>query len=473
MRDMIAGPYAPVLQETVCDKLEIQGEIPSDLNGVYLRNGPNPRYTPQGRYHWFDGDGMLHAAHFDRGRLTYRNRWVRTDAFAREEAERRALYWGVMESHKGRGDKPMKDSANTDVIGHGGVALASWYLAGEIYRVHPLTLETLGKLPLGGRFSAPHPKVDPATGELMYFDYQNEVPYMSYGVIGDDGQPKHRVPIDLPGARLPHDMAITERYSILHDLPLFHDVDALRAGRHKIDFHAELPARFGIIPRYGAAESIRWFEAPPCWLYHTVNAWEEGEEVVMVACRYMPARDAHGAIDEGKTARMIAELQMDARLCRWRFNLKTGQTKEEIVDPEHNLEFPTSNARRIGRRSRWAYQMEQTREAPHFTAVVKQDIDSGAIQRWSDGPGSYYSEAPFAPAEHPVAEDDGYLVSFVWNEDAKRSEIQIFDARDLARGPVARARVPQRIPAGFHAAWIEAGHIARRHGAPGRSRHTA
>jgi carotenoid cleavage dioxygenase len=455
MLDMIAGPYAPVLEESVHDELEVIGEIPADLNGVYLRNGPNPRYAPQGRYHWFDGDGMIHAAHFDRGRLTYRNRWVRTDAFQREQAQSRALYWGVMESHKARADKPMKDSANTDVIGHNGVALASWYLAGEVYRVHPVTLETLGKLPVGGAFSA-HPKVDLATGELIYFDYQNEPPYMSHGVIGVDGRPRHRVAIDLPGPRLPHDMAITERYSILHDLPLFHDMEALRAGRHKIDFHPELPARFGVIPRHGAGDAIRWFEAPACWVYHTVNAWEDGDEVVMVGCRYMPA----GGLDARRTARMIAELEMDARLCRWRFNMKTGLAKEEIIDPEHNVEFPTSNARHTGRPGRWAYLMEQEREAPHFTALVKQDTVSGRRSRWSDGPGAYYSEAPFAPADRAAAEDDGYLVSFVWNEATRRSEIQVFDARDVERGPVARALVPQRIPAGFHAAWIESRHIA-------------
>ena len=460
---MIEGPYAPVFEESVFDRLEIIGEIPADLNGVYLRNGPNARHAPQGRYHWFDGDGMLHGAHFDRGRLTYRNKWVRTDAFRREEEARRACYWGVMETHKDRPDKPIKDSANTDVIGHAGTAAVSWYLAGDVYRVHPVTLETLGKAGytrgIHGAFSA-HCKADEITGELFFFDYWNESPYMSYGVVGPDGKLRHQVPVQLPGPRLPHDMAITEHYTILHDMPLFYDEEALRAGRHKIAFHSELPARFGVIPRYGAADSIRWFEATPCYIYHVVNAWEEGDEVVMVGCRYMPPRDASGAIDTHRMAKMIALLQMDARLYRWRFNMKTGATREEMIDPDHNLEFPTYNTALTGRRTHWAWMMEMRPDIPHFTGVVRHNTDTGAIERWSDGEGVYYSEAPFGPRDNPRAEDDGYVVSFVWNDVLKRSEIQVFDAREIARGPVMRAIVPQRIPAGFHATWIQSKNIA-------------
>lgn len=468
---MIMGPYAPVADELTLDNLPVIGEIPRDLSGVYLRNGPNQRFHPNGRYHWFDGDGMVHAAHFDRGRLTYRNRWVRSEGFLKNEAAGRELYFGVMETHRDRADKPMRDTPNTDIIGHGGAAVASWYLAGKPYRLHPITLETLGTPDYAdgggapwlrghnGQFSA-HCKVDEITGELFFFDYWNEPPYMSYGVVGADGRIKHHVPIELPGPRLPHDMAVTEHYSILHDLPLFYDENALRVGRHKIAFHPELPTRFGVIPRYGAPSDIRWFEASPCFIYHVVNAFEEGEEVVMVGCRYMPPTDAAGRIDAPKMARMIAQLQMDARLYRWRFNLRTGLTREEMIDPDNNLEFPTYNTALTGRRTAWSYSLVQTREQPHFTGVVRQNTDTGAMQSYSDGPDTWYSEAPFAPADRARTEDDGYLVSFVWNGRERRSELQVFDARQVERGPMARVLLPRRVPAGFHATWIQAHQIA-------------
>ena len=459
---MLEGPYSPIFQESVFDDMQVIGEIPRDLNGVFLRNGPNPRYKRLGRYHWFDGDGMLHAAHFDRGRVTYRNKWVRTDAFRAEEQAGRSLYHGVFDTQKDRRDKPMKDSANTDVIGHAGVAATSWYLAGDVYRVHPITLQTLGKADytrgMHGAFSA-HPKVDEHSGELVFFDYWNEHPYMSHGVVGPDGKLKHQVPIELPGPRLPHDMAISEHFSILHDLPLFHDAEALRAGRHKLAFHPELPTRFGVIPRFGDAGSIRWFEAEPCFIYHVVNAYEEGNEVVMLGYRYVTPRDSRGAMDAERMARQIATLQMEARLYRWRFDLKTGGTREETVDPVRNVEFPTWNNAMTGRRTRWAYGMAQTFEHPHFTGIVKHNTDTGEAQTWSGGPGYWYSESPFGPRDNAQAEDDGYVVSFVWNGGDRRTELQVFDATDIPRGPVARVIVPQRVPAGFHATWMQSGQI--------------
>ncbi|MCC5868590.1 MAG: carotenoid oxygenase family protein [Gammaproteobacteria bacterium] len=456
---MLMGPFAPVADESVWDALEVIGEIPADLNGVYLRNGPNPRFAPQGRYHPFDGDGMIHAAHFERGRVVYRNRWVRTDAWLEEDRAGRATFHGIRETLKGRTDKRLKDASNTDVIGHGGVALASWYMSGDIYKIDPVTLETLGKAPYakryGGGFSA-HPKVDAHTGELMFFDYWNEAPYMSYGVVAADGTVRNHVPIELPGPRLPHDMAITEHYSILHDLPLLHDEAAMALGRHKLNFHPEMATRFGVIPRYGASDSIRWFEFSPCFLYHTINAWEDGDEVVMVGCRYMPDRTTGGAIDAPRTARNIAELKMNARLWRWRMNLRTGEGREEQIDDRYNVEFPSMHAEHTGRKTRWGYLVDHHPEILHWTGIRKFDTDSGeCVGAFSDGAEhTWYSEAWFAAADNAKAEDDGYVVVFAWNEASREQQLQVFDARDLSAGPIARVRLPRHVPSGFHACWM-------------------
>ena len=309
---MLTGTFAPIFDEKELRDLPVDGEIPTDLNGVYLRNGPNQRFEPKGNFHLFDGDGMLHAAEFRNGRVTYRNKWIRTEGWRRNDETGSENFWGVMNSVKSRPDKPMNDVANTDVIGHGGNAVATWYLAGVPYIVDPITLETKKAahdyvFEPGNGMSA-HQKVDEFTGELLFFDYFTEHPHMSYGVVNAEGKLVHHVPIELPGDRLPHDMGITENYSILHDLPVYHDEDALQAGRHKIRFNSSLQTRFGVIPRYGQADSIQWFGFSPCFLYHVVNCWEEGDEVVMVACRYMPAKNDDGSIDEHRTAKMIARL---------------------------------------------------------------------------------------------------------------------------------------------------------------------
>ena len=464
---LLTGVYAPVAEELALKDLKLlKGAIPTNLNGVYLRAGPNARYEPNGRYHPFDGDGMVHAAHFENGHLTYRNRWVHTEGFVEEQQVGKSTHFGIRETLKGRPDKRLKDTANTDMVGHRGRALALWYMSGDAYEIDPITLETLGKSTAishsGGKISA-HAKVDEITEEMMFFDYGNDAPYMHYGVVGADGQLKHHVPIDLPGPRLPHDMAVTEHYSVLHDLPLFHDHEAMALGRHKIQFHPEMSSRFGVIARFGAADSIRWFNFTPCYLYHVVNAWEEGDWVVMVGCRYMPALDALGNIDAQRTAKDVAELVMHARLWVWKMNMKTGETAEHVLNTQHNAEFPSYNGRLTGRKTRFGYLVDHSETVTlQWAGVRKFDLETGAdLGGWSDdAQHSWYSEPWFAEADAPQAEDDGYLISFQWNDALQRQTLDIFDARDLACGPVAQVELPQRLPAGFHACWIERDRLA-------------
>ena len=459
---LLTGVYAPVHEELELKDLKlIRGTIPRDLNGVYLRAGPNARYAPNGRYHPFDGDGMVHAAHFAQGRLTYRNRWVQTDGFVEEQQAGQSTHYGIRETLKGRADKRLKDTANTDLVGHRGRALALWYMSGDAYEIDPITLKTLGKSAAiansGGKISA-HAKVDEITEEMMFFDYGNDAPYMHYGVVGADGKLAHYVPIDLPGPRLPHDMAVTEHYSVLHDLPLFHDHEAMALGRHKIEFHPEKNSRFGVIARYGAGDSNRWFDFTPCYLYHVVNAWEDGDWLVMVGCRYMPTIDAQGNIDAQRTARNVAELVMCSRLWVWKMNLKTGDTAEHVLNDHFNAEFPTCNARRTGRRTRYGYLVDHSDTVTlQWAGVRKFDLETGAdLGGWRDDPQhSWYSEPWFAEADSPQSEDHGYVIAFQWNDALKRQTLDIFDARDLARGPVAQVELPQRLPTGFHACWIE------------------
>jgi carotenoid cleavage dioxygenase len=172
---LLTGVHAPISQELQLSDLKlIKGSIPMDLNGVYLRAGPNARYAPNGRYHPFDGDGMVHSAHFENGHLVYRNRWVQTEGFVEEQAAGQATHYGIRETLKGRPDKRLKDTANTDIVGHRGKALALWYMSGDAYEIDPITLETLGKSQAiansGGKISA-HAKVDEVTEEMMFFDY--------------------------------------------------------------------------------------------------------------------------------------------------------------------------------------------------------------------------------------------------------------------------------------------------------------
>jgi len=454
-------PFAATHVERTIAGLELlEGELPDDLNGVYVRNGPNPQHEPVGRYHWFDGDGMVHAVHIADGQATYRNRWIRTAGFERERAVGRPLWTGIMEPFADNPkDAREKDTANTDVVFHHDRLLATWYRCGEPVALDPVTLETIGPDDFGGALRcevSAHAKVDDRTGELMFFDYGPEPPYLRYGVVGPDGAMTHFTAVGLPGPRLPHDMAITEHHSILMDLPLIASPAAAARGRHVLEFARDLPSRFGVIPRHGAGEEIRWFEASPCYIYHAINAWEEGDEIVLDVCRVKQPRPIPGY--SGPLAQMLTYLRLDAHVHRYRFDLRTGQTREQVVD-DSNTEFPAINAAVNGYDSRYAYTMGiAAGEATlRFDALMKYDLKgegAGRFDRYEFGPARWGSEASFAPRPHAQTEDDGYLVTFVRDEREDRSEVVVLDAADPVAGPVCRLAVPAKVPLGFHATWV-------------------
>ena len=270
----------------------MEGEVPRDLAGIYLRNTENPLLPPIERYHPFDGDGMLHAISFEDGKALYRNRFVRTDGFLAERDAGRALYAGAAENpekaerHCNVGARAnMKDASSTDVVVHGGVALSSFWLCGDLYRHDLATMEPLGKADFGGKFPkegvSAHPKIDEQNGEMLFFNYGKEAPYMHYGVVEADGTLAHYTEVPVPGPRLPHDMAFTENYAILNDCPMYWNPELLERGHHVTQFYPDQPTRFAVIPRRGGAGEVRWFEAAPTYVLHWINAYEDGDEVVL------------------------------------------------------------------------------------------------------------------------------------------------------------------------------------------------
>src|SRR6202022_3014105 len=93
----LQGPFAPVHQEIDVEDVRVEGRLPAELNGSYIRNGPNPQFTPIGSYTYpFDGDGMVHRLTFEEGRVAYRNRWVATRGLTAERRSGRALYGGML-----------------------------------------------------------------------------------------------------------------------------------------------------------------------------------------------------------------------------------------------------------------------------------------------------------------------------------------------------------------------------------------
>lgn len=451
----LEGPFAPIDRE-ISVECRVTGELPVDLAGVFVRNGSNPKYPPPGRYHWFDGDGMIHAVHFDDGRVHYRNRYVATEALAAETAAGTAIWSGVNErpdfSHPGG---PFKDTANTDLVFHAGRLLALWWLGGPCYEVDVASLETVGRHDFNGTLPSltAHPKVDPVTGELIVFDYNVVPPYLTYGVVDANGSLVHHTEVELPGARLLHDLAITERSTILMDFPLMWDPELLAMGRTRLTFRDDLPARFGVIGRHDPGEQVRWFEAEPCYMYHTINAWESEHEIVLVGCRIdNPLRG-----DDAQPVPRIDALRLEPYLHEWRFDLATGAVRERRLD-DVMTEFPRMDNRRLGRPSQYAY---SPRIAPEsellFDGFMKYDTTTGIGEAHSYGAGRFGGETVFAPrAGAGAADDDGYVLTFVTDARTGESEVVVVDASRVGDDPVCRIAIPQRVPIGYHSWWIGA-----------------
>ncbi|MCR2835061.1 carotenoid oxygenase family protein [Parerythrobacter lacustris] len=465
----LSGAWTPCHEEVTVDELEvIEGAIPADIDGIYLRNTENPVHQPLGRYHPFDGDAMVHQVSIRNGKASYRNRFVRTHCFEAEQVAGQSLWGGLMDP-PGTSQRPgfgahggLKDTGSTDIVVHGGVAYATLYQCGEAWMLDPETLENLGKAPWGPLDGvSAHPKVDEGTGELMFFNYSVHAPYMHYGVVDQAGKRIHYVPIPLPGPRLPHDMAVTKNWSILNDMPLFWDADALERDIHAARLHEGLPTRFALIPRHGQPDEIRWFEAEPTYVLHWTNAYEakneQGHDEVVLEGYHQSCPMPQPLAEHGRYAHMMAyvdEHSFQCRLHRWRFNLSTGECREQRLS-DRIVEFGTINPDYAMRPSRYVWSTTTRPGWFLFNGYCRHDTATGEEQIFTLPEGVYASESPMVPRQGAVSEDDGYLVTFLIDENNGTSEFAILDASDIAKGPICRCALPHKISSGVHATWVE------------------
>jgi carotenoid cleavage dioxygenase len=456
----LKGNFSPVQAEITANNLPVIGELPRDLCGTFVRNGPNPQFPPISRYNWIDGDGMLHGVQISNGKAAYRNRYVQTRGFKMEQKVGRAIWAGLMEAPQLTNPAnnlfgPFKNTANTALVWHADRLLALWE-GGEPYEIELPELKTVGPYTYNGQLTSPftaHPKVDAMTGEMMFFGYSLlQPPYLRYSIVSAQGKILRTVPIDLPIGVMMHDFAITENYTILMDLPLTFRPERLRRREPAYMFEPNSPSRFGIFPRHGDSSSIRWFEVPTCYVLHTLNAYEVGEEVVLIACR---ANDARVLNIPTKTK--LNNSQEDRPILhRWRFNLYTGTVQEEVLDDVAS-EFPSLNQQWVGKQNQYGYTARMVSgQEPLFTfdGLLKYDFTSGYSQLHKFGSGRYGGEAVFIPRPGGFQEDDGWLLTFVYDTARKISELIVVNAQDLTDEPLARILLPQRVPYGFHGTWI-------------------
>ena len=459
-----SSSFAPINFEADAAFLPVQGELPAGLQGTLYRNGPNPQFPQEGA-HLFQGDGMLHAVTLQEGRARYRNRWVRTHGWLAERAAGRSLYNAMgrpIDPEDPALPKVDNGVANTHVIAHAGrlLALEEAHLPVEI---DAATLRTLGTQDYGGRlqgtFTA-HPKVDPATGELLFFGYGARgyfTPGMSVGSISAAGDVTRFEHFEAPFSSMVHDFAITENHMLFPVLPLTGSMDRAQSGRPPWAWEPELGARVGIALRNGPVEDIRWFEGEACYVFHFMNAWEaraaNGHRLIQADVLQFEQPPLFPFVDGRPTDPQRAM----ARLVRWTFDLD-GASNTFMQEPLDDLvgEFPRMDDRFAGRAHRhgWYACQREGATAPGYEGIVHHDTQKGRRALYHVPLGDRLSEPVFVPRAADAPEGDGWVLAMATRTQEGRSDLLVLDAQDLAAGPVATVQLSHRVPSGFHGSWI-------------------
>jgi 8'-apo-carotenoid 13,14-cleaving dioxygenase len=434
------GNFAPVTTEITATDLPVIGQIPQELEGRLLRNGPNPFGPVDPEFHhWFSGTGMVHGVRLRGGKAEwYRNRWVRSHEINAALGEPLV---------PGSTRRP-EFSPNTSV---GGFAGRTWALveAGSPPVELDYELNTVnrndffGTLPHG--FTA-HPKVDPSTGDMhaMCYSWQDLLDHIEYIVVGPDGRVKHTAKIKLPGMSMVHDMSITQKYAVVYDLPVTVDLNLALGSKFTFPFrwNPDYGARIGLMPLGGDGSSINWYELEPCYGYHPMNAYETADgKVVIDICRYekMFEHDIYGPAGECLPT-----------LDRWTITPGTTKVHEGQIS-DRTQEFPRIPNHLNGRPYRFGYTAGVSdRFEPG--AMYKHDLVAGTTTAHDFGRGRGTAEPAFVARQGATTEDDGWLLSYVY--DAPTNELVILDAADLSAEPQARVPLPQRVPFGFHGGWV-------------------
>ncbi|XP_030452725.1 carotenoid 9,10(9',10')-cleavage dioxygenase-like [Syzygium oleosum] len=524
--------FAPVseLGSAVNISDNIEGHIPDDFpEGVYIRNGSNPLFgglkstkSMFGRssHAWIEGEGMLHAVYLNKyidgmWTLRYKNRYVETETYKLEKQRDKPSFLPAIEGDSLavlsahllnllRFGKVNKLFSNTNVLEHGGkiYSIAENYLPQEI---DIFSLETLGDWNVNGGWNRPftsHPKRAPETGELIMVGVDAVKPFMELGVISADGKELvHKADLNLNRCPLCHEIGVTQRYNVIMDFPITIDINRLIRGGTLIKFEKEEYARIGVMPRYGDASSVCWFDVEPNSALHILNCFEDGDEVVVWGCRSLesvipgpdfglnkyewfskrlkPIRSSEGSVatsTEDETSFFLCAYE-------WRLNMKTGEVKERnLTGTKYSMDFPMINGNFTGLKNKFGYTQVADLSASSTSGMPKY---GGLAKLWLDEPEAGFSSkekpfedtikveyhkfgenvfcsgAAFVPEETGLEEDDGWITTFVHDESTDISQVHIVDTRNFCGEPVAKIMLPSRVPYGFHGTFIVKPHVVR------------
>ena len=462
----LRGYYGPVNTEADAAHLQITGDMPKELCGTLYRNGPNPQFAPRGPYHWFGGDGMIHAFHIENGNVSYKNRWVRTPKWEIENKEGEGLS-GTFGNPRYTDPRVMalnSTIANTNIVWHGGKLLA-------LEEAHaPFALDPASLMPVGpkggyetfgdklcGPFTA-HPKMDPKTGEMVFFGYSAKGRFtreVSIQTVTAEGKVTRAEILEGPLPSMIHDFAVTRNWIVVPIFPLTSSMERAMGGKPPFAWEPDKGTHIAFIPRNGTVADARWVTAPACYVFHPMNHFETDDGRIVIDVMKFDVAPLFPLPDGSPSTKETPQ----ARLFRWTFDLtgKANTFKEEQLDDRAG-EFPRFDERfcMSDYRHGWIVSgnVVDTRSGePRLDGITHYDLKNGKSATWAADPADRCGEPVFVPRSADAAEGDGWVLSVVYRGAEARSDLAVFEATDIAKGPVALAHLSSKVPAGFHGNW--------------------
>lgn len=431
------GNYPPVSKEITETELKVEGTIPPELSGLYVRNGPNAWQGSSD--HFFMGDGMLHGVRLEQGKARwYKNRYVQTPVLFEEP--------GILLKPPALQD----NMSNVSMLHHGG-KLLSLGEAGWAYEIDPEDLSTREVVNYDGKLQTAmtaHPKIDPETGVMHFFGYSVFEPYLTYHQANAQGELIKSLPLQSDGPAMMHDFAMTENHVIFMELPvLFSMMKAVTMDPFPFGWDESAACRMGVLPKNGSAADLKWFDVPTCFIFHTMNAFERGNEIVLDAARY-----------DSLWVKGSGDFNHPAYLSRFTMNLESGAVSVDRVH-QQALEFPQINRQNLGRDYRYGYCLTAGVKDNHIdydgaTGFIKVDTATGSADRFDLPNGLSPAEPFFVAAADGSGEDHGYLLSYVYDASSHTSDLWIMEADNVGAGAIAKIKLPVRVPVGFHGVWV-------------------
>ena len=461
------GHNAPMRVECDIYDLVVEGTIPEEINGVWYRSVPDPQYPPRvGNDVFISGDGMISAFMFDKGHVDFKMKYIMTERLKNDRAARCSLH-GVYRN-------PFTDDpsvqgkargvANTTPVYHGG-RLFALKEDSRAVEVDPFTLETLGEWDFHGKLTSQtmtaHTRLDPDTGELYFFGYEAKglaTKDVAYGIADAEGNLLSEQWFEIPYVAMMHDFAITKEHAIFPVFPTVCDMEKLKNGASHWAWDPSKDSYIGIMPRNGDVSEMRWFQGPPCFSYHMMNAFTEGSLVHMDLCvadfNMFPFVQEAGGFK-------FSPQEANGRLARWTFDLEgdSDTWTEIMLGPDG--EMPRVAEKDMLKDYTLGYYLHFNPQygppivsgpvGAGFNALSRINVKTGELQTYA-APGTTLQEPVHIKSRQPNHE--GYIALVSDNHETNLADVLLLEAEHVEKGPIATIRMPLRLRSGVHGNWV-------------------